>query len=85
MKNTIIDLWYGNINPNSIEADEKEKEIIGFIERHYNNLNSQLDDSGKDILQRFADCYDELISTECEKAFTQGFSIAVKLMSESLI
>ena len=28
MKNTIIDLWYGNINPNDVKADEKEKEAV---------------------------------------------------------
>ncbi len=84
MKNTIIDLWYGNINPKDTKADEKEKEIIGFIERHYNNLNSLLNDNGKDVLERFTDCYDELILDECEKAFMQGFSLAVRLMVESL-
>ena len=84
MKNTIIDLWYGNINPNDVKADEKEKEIIGYIERYYNDLNSLLDESGKDVLERLTDCYDELISDECKKAFTQGFTLAVRLMVESL-
>ena len=84
MKNTISDLWYGNINPNDVKADEKEKEIIGYIERYYTDLNSLLNESGKDVLERFTDCYDELISDDCEKAFIRGFTLAVRLMVESL-
>ncbi len=84
MKKTIIKLWNENINPNNTKASQKEKEIVGFIDQHYNDLKSKLNDSEKDILQKFADCYDELITDECERAFIHGFSLAVRLMVESL-
>ena len=46
MKPTLTELWNGNIHPIS-DADrlaENERELIGYIECHFQNLNSQLDE-----------------------------------------
>ena len=84
MKITITDLWNGNIDSSYIKLDLNEKEIIDSMEKCYDDLNSQLNHGEKEALRMFTDCYDELIACECKNAFVQGFSIAVRLMVESL-
>ena len=85
MKPTLTELWNGNIHPIS-DADrlaENERELIGYIECHFQNLNSQLDEKGKETLKNLTECYDELLSHECEAAFIEGFSLAAKILTEA--
>lgn len=85
MKNTLIDLWNGNISlSNHTIHSEEAKQLVGYLDRHHSDLSAKLDASGKESLQKFADYYDELLSLETENAFVQGFSLAAKLFSEAL-
>ena len=85
MKPTLTELWNGNIHPIS-DADrlvKNERELIDYIDRHFQNLNSTLDENGKETLNKLIECYDELLSHECEAAFIEGFSLAAKLITEA--
>ncbi|MBQ8382948.1 MAG: hypothetical protein IJX47_07085 [Clostridia bacterium] len=85
MKNTLIDLWNGNLSLNEYTIHSEEaKQLIGYLEKHHSALSVVLNESGKESLRRFADCYDELLELESENAFVQGFSLAAKLFTEAL-
>lgn len=86
MKSTLIDLWHGNISPLSDGAvlDPNEKKLYEYLDRHYNDLEKLLDEKGRTILEKFRDCYTEILINDCDDAFVQGFSLAVKLMAESM-
>ncbi len=84
MKKTLIDLWYGNLTPNTsnnIHASEITR-LTDYVERHQQELKNKLDTNGVKNLEKLQQCYDELLLSECENAFVQGFSLAVKLLSE---
>lgn len=86
MKQTLADLWYGNIHPmtdGDLEV-KNEEELESYLDRHFQYLESHLDEKGKEILKKFTDCYDELMLNRCEYAFSQGFTLAAKLLTESL-
>ena len=85
MKSTLTDLWYGNLEPNHpghIHAAEI-RQLTEYLDRHRQALAEKLDDARKESLQKLEDCYDDLLTEECENAFVQGFSLAVKLLVEA--
>ena len=87
MKQTLSDLWHGNINPISEKRetdDEKTKKLRGELEICYNILWSKLDSEGKQVLDKLRSSHNELSITDTEDSFIQGFSLAVKMMTESL-
>ena len=85
MKDTLKDLWYGNVAPQSNEHIHAEeiKELAAYLEKHRSDINNMLDGAGKESLQKLADCYDEILLLENENAFAQGFSLAVRILLES--
>lgn len=87
MKSTITELWRGNIVPFSEKhrLSDEENDLVECINRHYKEISNNLDESKKEALKKFEDCYDELILIKSENAFEKGFSLAVKLMTESLL
>jgi hypothetical protein len=81
MKETLSELWKNNSSAN---ADEQEQQLLGYIERHFTSLQGSLDEKGRETLQKLVDCYDELLLRDCEQAFIQGFSLATKILIESV-
>ena len=81
MKETLSELWKNNSSAN---ADEQEQQLLGYIERHFTSLKGSLDEKGREALQKLVDCYDELLLHDCEQAFIQGFSLATKILVESV-
>ncbi len=87
MKQTLSDLWHGDINPinEKREADnEKTKKLRGELEIYYNILWNKLDTEGKQVLDKLRSSHTELSLIDEEDSFIQGFSLAVKMMTESL-
>ncbi len=86
MKKTIIDLWNGAIEP-CREPEERTEEVallVRLLDRHHEHLRNLLSDEGKEVLQKYCDCYDELEYIAKEGAFVKGFSLGVKLVAEGM-
>ena len=85
-KQTLIELWNGNICPLSDEYGDSQKTemLLEYINRYEADISKKLDKEGQESFEKFKDCYDELLSSDCEKAFVKGFSLASKIFSESL-
>ena len=86
MKKTICDLWYGNIYP--YEQQRMLSSEAKALNRKYLELREQLEGSvSKDVfakLQELMD-YSSQISSYFEvQAFTQGFSLGARIVSEAL-
>ena len=86
MKDTIFDLWYGNINPvESIGKITPEiKRIINESEESYEMLAEKLDEKEKELLEKHLDIYSSLHCEYTAKAFVDGFSLGVKILIEAL-
>ena len=86
MKSTLSELWHGNIRPQSEipENDQKNQELRRNLDLSYDILWNKLDDDGKQILDQLQTYHTELSLTQKEESFIQGFSLAVKMMTEAL-
>lgn len=86
MKQTIEQLWYGNIGPaDSCGSGFAEIErLTVLMDRHAEKLEETLNDAEKAVLHKYMECADEYTSLLTAQAFQEGFSLASKLMAEAL-
>ena len=86
MKQTIIDLWNGNIAPveHCGSHNGEVNELVSLMERHRNTLNGGLTEAQKETFQKYMDCADEYLLHMLELAFYDGFSIGASLVVEAL-
>lgn len=85
MKDTIRELWYGNINPvEECGSDNKKiNHLLMLMERNRIDLSAELNEKQKALFQKFIDCSDEYAFDNAAQAFIDGFSLACKLMAEA--
>ena len=78
------DLWYGNVRPTerSIVRGGRLDNLMKLICQNEDDLMKDLTDKQKESFDKFKDCQSEITDYLETEAFTQGFTIAVKLMVE---
>lgn len=86
MRTTIEELWNGNIMPsrNCGEYDAEIRELEELIERNREQLEESLNQSQRELLQKLTDCTEEYLCRMTAQAFSDGFSLAGKLLTEAL-
>ena len=86
MCKTIEDLWDGRIIPQDMckENDPRIKELHALLLRNRAELEPTLSEGQKNILEKYDDNNDELISLIERRIFEQGFKLGAKLMLEVL-
>ena len=82
MISILEELFYGNICPNTDcrSTDKETKQLMGYIADHHDNLLSTLNDQQKEILEKFDDCYNELIDINEREIFSYAFKLGARLM-----
>ena len=82
MRSILEELFYGNICPNTDcrSRDKETKQLMGYIADHHDNLLSTLNEQQKAILEKFDDCYNELIDINEREIFAYAFKLGAKLM-----
>lgn len=87
MKDTIRELWYGNIDPmEKCGANDSElNELIGLMERNRNKLCEELNEKQKAVLEKYISCSDEYAFRSETLSFIEGFCLASRLWSEALM
>ena len=85
MKRTLIDLWYGNIDPQEqAQANPQVPDLLKLLERNHDALSKTLNDDQKELLEKYQSCADE-ISGFCERdSFIYGFRLGMRLAIEAL-
>ncbi len=78
------DLWYGNVRPTerSIVRGSKLDNLMKLLCQNEDDLMSGFTEKQKESFDKFKDCQSEITDHLETEAFTQGFTIAVKLMVE---
>lgn len=90
MKRTLIDFWYGNINPQDHKQDDPRiADLLKLMGRNRSELNQTLNDSHREILEKYEDCANEMTSY-CERdifiyAFRLGMRLAIEALSDENI
>ena len=85
MKKTLVDLWYGNIDPQEqAQANPQVPDLLKLLERNHDALSKTLNDDQKELLEKYQSCADE-ISGFCERdSFIYGFRLGMRLAIEAL-
>ena len=86
MKETIEELWHGNIIPqeDSRTNSPEMKELLSYMARHHEDLEKSFTDEQKEIFEKFHDCWSEYASLAEEAIFAYGFKLGGRLMLETL-
>jgi len=78
------DLWYENVRPTerSIIRGSKLDNLMNLLCQNEDDLMKGITEKQKESFEKFKDCQSEITDYLETEAFTQGFTIAVKLMVE---
>lgn len=86
MKGTIYELWNGRI-PHAAMYDEGREEaenLRNLILTNRKELCTALNEEQKCTLEKYDACTDELHDFYTEKAFCDGFTLAMRIAAETL-
>ena len=86
MKETIEELWHGNIIPqeDGRTNSPEMKELLNYMARHHEDLEKSFSDEQKEIFEKFHDCWSEYASLAEEAIFAYAFKLGANLMLEIL-
>ena len=86
MRNTLEDLYYGNITPGTqqIAPNSELKRAVDRVTRFENQLTERLDEDGQTILAKLLESQDEVESITALENFILGFRLGTRLMAECM-
>lgn len=82
MTKILEELWYGNVNPCDRTLNKQAKELIGYIARHEDELRKTLTDKQAEVLDKFNECFAELIGISESEVFTYAFRLGARIAIE---
>ena len=86
MRNTLEDLYYGNITPGAqqIVPNSELKRATDRVARFESQLTEQLDEAGQTILTKLMESKDEIESITARENFILGFRLGARLVAECM-
>ena len=86
MKSIINELWHGNIIPqeDSRTNSKEMKELLGYMARHYEELEKSFTDEQKETFEKFHDCWNEYMSLAEAAIFEYAFKLGMQIAIETL-
>ena len=86
MRNTLEDLYYGNISPGrqQITPDSELRRAADRVARFKSQLTERLDENGQTILAKLIESRDEVESITALENFILGFRLGIRIMAESM-
>ena len=86
MRNTLEDLYYGNITPGAqqMAPNSELKRATDRVTRFENQLAERLDEDGQTILAKLIESQHEIDSITALENFILGFRLGARLIAESM-
>ncbi len=86
MKNILEELWYGNIIPmeHSIGGNAHIKKLINLMGKNREILSETLNDSQKELLEKYDDAVNEMYCEIEKEAFVYAFRLGGNIMLETV-
>ena len=86
MRNTLEDLYYGNITPGAqqIMPNSELKRATDRVARFESQLTERLDEDGQTILAKLIESQHEVDSITALENFILGFRLGARLIAESM-
>lgn len=83
---TLEDLWYGNIDPHEsfLIQNRQFKHLLSLMVKNRDKLTDTFTDKQKELLEKYDNTINEMHSITEQAAFQYGFSLGVRLMTESV-
>jgi len=87
MEKLLEELWNGNVTPceKCAVGDREAEDLIELMEQNGLALNESLELEQQKLFENYNACVEEYISLLSTHAFSDGFSLASKLMAEALL
>ena len=87
MISILTEILNGQVKPlEKIGKDCREiDEVSGFAERNYDTLYKTLNDEQKETFKKYSDCLEKYYTLLIDEAFSVGFSLSTRILTESLI
>ena len=84
MRSIINELWHGNIIPQEDNRNNTKemKELLSYMSRHHEDLETTFSDEQKEIFEKFHDCWSEYASLAEAAIFEYAFKLGAKLMHD---
>ena len=81
------ELWYGNIAPfeQSTRGDKRFSELLKLVNQNREELIGTLADKQKETLEKYEEIMNEMYNVTEREAFSYGFRLGVRLMSEAFL
>ncbi len=78
------DLYFGNVRPweRPVKKESKEQNAVLLMVNNEEKLRATLTEQQKEMLEKYRDSYNELMSICEREAFSSGFTLAIKIMVE---
>ena len=85
MKKTILDLWYGNTDPQEHKNDDPRiKDLLKLVARNSSELSNSLNENQKELLEKYSDTVYELHTLNERSIFVYAFRLGMRLAFEAL-
>ena len=86
MRNTLEDLYYGNITPGAqqIVPNSELKRAMDRVARFESQLTEQLDETGQSILAKLIESEDEIERITALENFILGFRLGARITMECM-
>ena len=86
MRNTLEDLYYGNITPGAqqITPNSELKRATDRVARFEGQLTERLDEDGQTILAKLVESQHEINSITALENFIWGFRLGIRIMAECM-
>jgi hypothetical protein len=83
---TLEDLWYGNIDPHEsfLIQNRQFRHLLSLMGKNRDKLSNTLTEQQKESLAKYDDAVNELHSLAELSAFLYGFSLGIRMMTESV-
>lgn len=78
------DLWYGNIHPveTYIEGNMEYKSLLRLVSKNRETLENELTQKQVELFEKYNASVQEMNSMSETAAFKNGFTLAVKVLTE---
>ena len=86
MRNTLEDLYYGNITPGAqqMTPNSELNRAVDRISRFESQLTERLDEDGQTILAKLIESRDEVESITARENFILGFRLGARITMECM-
>ena len=86
MTNSISELWYGNLDPaqNFGRGNKEIKELEKLLVYNQERLEKDLNEKGRELLDRLVECINEYVCESCHQAFYDGYCVGAKMIADAL-